>query len=100
MRARYGLGNFVIHIRHYHEGVLSVTTIARVPVDIRCPSRHRSRNDIYDEAFGSMIQRRGDLQCLRHIPLRVFSVWPGLVSSTVKGATSTDKTTRCDSRLG
>ena len=80
-----------------YERLLSVTTIARVLLDIRCPSRHRIRNDIRDQAFASMIARHDDLQCLRHFPLHAFSVWPGLVSNFVREATSTDNTTRCDS---
>src|SRR5271170_6336782 len=80
-----------------YKGLLSVTTIARAPLDIRCLSRRRIQNDILDQAFRSMIARHDDLQCLRHFPLHAFSVWPGLVRNAVGGATSTDNTTRCDS---
>ena len=76
-----------------------MTTIERAPLDIHCPSRHRVQNDILDQAFRHMIARHGDLQCLHHFPSRAFSVWPGFVSSAMRVTTSTDNTTRRDSRL-
>ena len=76
-----------------------MTTIARIPLDIHCPARHRIPNDMLDQAFRHIIAQHGDLQCLHRFPLRAFSVWPGFVSNVMKGATSTDNTTRCDSRL-
>ena len=81
-----------------YKGLLSVTTSARAPLDIRCPS-HRIQNDMLDLAFQHIIVPHDDLQYLHRFPLRVFSVWPGFVSSAVRGATSTDNITRRDSWL-
>jgi hypothetical protein len=67
-----------------YKGLSLVTMIARLPLDIRCPSRHRIRNDMLDQAFRRMIARHGDLQSLRRFPLRAFFVWPGLVSNVVR----------------
>ena len=60
-----------------------MTMITSIPLDIRCPSHHRILNDTLDQASRRMIVQHGDLQCLRHFPLRVFSVWPGFVSNIV-----------------
>ena len=62
-----------------YKGLLLVTTIARIPLDIHCPSRRRIRDDILDQAFRRIFERHGDLQCLHHFPLRAFSVLPGFV---------------------
>ena len=56
-----------------------------MPLDIRCPSLRRIRNDILDQAFRRIIERHGDLQCLRRFPLRVFSVLPGFVRNIIRG---------------
>jgi len=79
-----------------YKGLLLVTTIARIPLDIHCPLHRSIRNDILDQAFRRMIGQHGDLQCLRRFPLHAFSVWPGFVSNNVRGATSTDNITRRD----
>ena len=81
------------------KGLLSATTTARRPLDIHCPSHYRIQSDIHDPAFQQMIARHGDLQCLRCFPWHVFSVWPGSVSNVMRGPTSTDNTTRRDSRV-
>ena len=73
-----------------------MTAIGRIPLDIRCPSRHRIRNDMLDQAFRRMIARHGGLQWLRRFPLHAFSVLPGFVRTVVREATSTDNITRRD----
>jgi hypothetical protein len=82
-----------------YKGLLLETMIARIPLDIRCPSRHRIRNDMLGQASRRRIGRHGDLQFLRRFPLRAFSVWPGFISNVVRRATSTDNITRRDSWL-
>jgi len=81
-----------------YKGLLSVTTIASAPLDIRCPS-HRIQDDMLDQAFQHIIVPHGDLQYLRRFPSHAFSVWPGFVRNVVRGATSTDKITRRESWL-
>ena len=78
-----------------YKGLLSVTTIASAPLDIRCPS-HRIQDDMLDQAFQHIIVPHGDLQYLRRFPWRVFSVLPGLIKKAVSGVTSTDNITRRD----
>ena len=51
-----------------------MTMITSIPLDIRCPSHHRILNDTLDQASRRIIVQHGDLQCLRHFPLRVFQI--------------------------
>ncbi len=48
----------------------------RIPLDIRCPSNRRIRDDRLDQAFQHIFDLHGDLQCLRRFSLRAFSVLP------------------------
>jgi len=82
-----------------YKGLLLVAMIARIPLDIRCPSHYRIRNDMLDQAFPHTIGQHGDLQYLHRFPSHAFSVWPGFVSNVIRGATSTDNITRHESWL-
>jgi hypothetical protein len=77
-----------------YKRLLSVTATGRIPLDIRCPSPRRIRDDRLDRAFQRIFERHGDLQCLHHFPLCAFSVLPGFVRKVVRGVTSTDNITR------
>ena len=79
-----------------YKGLLSVTSIERIPLDIRFPSRCRIQDDRLDQAFRHIFERRDDLQCLYLVPLCAFSVLPGFVRTVVRGVTSTDNITRRD----
>jgi hypothetical protein len=56
-----------------------------IPLDIRCPLRHRIRDDTLDRAFLRIFERRGDLQCLGHFLLRAFFVLPIFIRMAGKG---------------